>query len=1065
MPLAFADVAWLGASAREMAKAMAQAVQKHLIDRGRYLEAVRLGSPASLQRCEIEVDLPAGKDAVLQPPRRCRHVAFMAEGEEGAPGMGCVPALGVVALAASERLREAVIEAVALEHRRTARAQDVRRQVAASWFETVELVRQPLEVVFHGAEALRRLSEKSAEPLLRQVADEMGVGLRQAVRLLEPLASLRRAMQGQFARSTLVIGAEGSGKTALVQTYARQLRERGGAAPWETSAARLIQALTGQSSWQLALTMLCRELAEGDIVLYVGHLSELFEVGQYQGNSVSLGEALRDPLARGQVMLLAEATPEELARIERRSAGFSALFQQVRLPEMGPDEQERTILAAVAALAADRRVELQPDAVAELIALQRRFSPYSGFPGKGIRFFEELIVHASGQQGRRVISREDALKAFCAETGMPVRMLDARQSMSSEEIDGFFSQRLFGQPEALAVVGNVLAATKAGLARGGRPIASMLLIGPTGVGKTETAKALAEFMFGDARRMIRIDMSEYADPASVLRLLGDLGSGEGVLTAAVRRQPFSVVLFDELEKADPGFFDLLLQVLGEGRLTSGDGLTANFCGSFVLMTSNLGAEVMQRAPIGLLGQGTDPRRHFEQAVQDAFRPELFNRIDHIVSFAALSSAQRAPIFAREIALMRRREGLLERSAELTLDAGVAERLAAWPGDARYGARDVQRVLRREMLLPLAHALAPHAYVTPLAVRIGASAEASARALDVRVELLQRPVDNTALDAAEALSQARRDWLRVSEGPLYVNLLNQLFRLDNERLRHEKKRRRQPHMSHWDATAEGARARELLVVKHTAQALFADVVELEARALLALLGEVDACPGVAEWRERFFAFKKQTFHVMRPASSVCTVGLYAAPALVATLHSAWRELAELAGFAVSSRVVRLGEDTGKAAIARANEQQPAQAGRREEKREDAAPSAYVKYSWPEQGSRKSVIVGFEMEIVGPAVFDYFRREAGLWRIWTGERKSDAWVSVLNTRQSAFDTPDQVHRQHFFDERAVHRQLRQGVLSDPAAGGWRCAFEPVHEWKGALDRQFDALMDRMLRGEDD
>ncbi len=1030
-PLAFPDMAWVGSSAKAMARKMAHAVQTHLIDQGRYLDAVQIADPPALEQHEIEVDHPEGADPLLQPARRCRYVAFLATAGEGARSLGCVPALGVVALAEPERLREALAEAIVLEHRRTGRHSDVRRQVAASWFEQVELHQLPLDLHFHRAEELRRLKEQRSQPLLALVAEEMHVGMRAAVALDDALATLVRAAEGSFARPVLVVGAEGSGKTALIHQYVRERRRRGAGAPWETSAARLIQGLTRDGGWQHALAVLCAELAERDVVLYVGHLAELFEVGQYAGNAVSLGDALREPLARGRLMLLAEATPAELSRIELRSPGFAALFQTVRMPELDEAAQERVMVEAVSALAAEHRVPVAPEAVAELLALQRRFSPYSGFPGKGIRFFEDLILHARGRLP--ALGRDEALEAFCAETGMPRRMLDARQPLDLAEVDDFFRRRLFGQPDALAVVTGLLAATKTGLARSGKPIASMLLIGPTGVGKTETAKALAEFMFGDPRRMIRLDMSEYADPAAVLRLMGDLGQGEGVLIGAVRRQPFSVVLFDELEKAHPSFFDLLLQVLGEGRLTGGDGLTANFCGSFVVMTSNLGAEAMQRAPIGLAARRDDPRRHFEQAVQQAFRPELYNRIDHIVPFAVLGAAERAPIFEREIRLMRQRDGLLERQAELAVHDDVPAGLSQLPGDPRYGARDVQRVLRQQLVLPLAHALAPHPYVSPLALRITA---ADGGGVAVSAEALQRPADNAPVLVADALAEARRLWQRITEGPMVVNLVNQVFRLDKERQRHEKRRRRDPHLPHWDVTEGAARARELGAVQDTAKALLAEILQLEGTALLALVGEQAALPDLAAWQQRFTEFQQRAFHAMRPASGICSVGLYATTRLSPMLLDAWTRTARLAGFECTAQVVRM---------------------------EDDPPGGYLKFPWPQDKGKQSPIVGFELELRGPAVYDYFGRESGLWRIWEEERKSDAWVSVRNVALADLKTPANVHRQHFFDGLPVHRQLKQGQLTDPQADGG-CPFPDEFAWKRLLDRGFQALMGRMMLGEE-
>lgn len=1046
-PLAFPQMAWLNSSAAAMARQMARAVQLHQVDQGQYLDAVRLAHPSGYERREIDVDLPAGADPLLQPARRCRHVAFLSTGAPEEGGIGIVPALGVVAMAETQRLHEVVVEAVTLEHRRTGRLADVRRQIAAGWFEQVELKPQLLDLVFHSAQALRRLQQQRGEPLLDTVADAMNPGRRAATGLAEVLATLARAAEGTYARSVLVVGAEGSGKTALIHEYVRERRRRGAGVPFETSAARLIQGLTRDGGWQHALALLCHELAERDVMLYVGHLAELFEVGQYQGNSVSLADALREPLARGRLMLLAEATPAELSRIELRSPGFAALFQAVRLPEWPEAAQESLMRDAVAALAAEHQVAVAPEAVAELLALQRRFSPYSGFPGKGIRFFEDLLLQA---RGRSELGRDEALEAFCAETGMPRRMLDARLPLDLAEVDGFFRRRLFGQPDALAVVTGLLAATKMGLARTGKPIASLLLIGPTGVGKTETAKALAEFMFGDPRRMVRFDMSEYADPAAVLRLLGDLGQGEGVLIGAVRRQPFSVVLFDELEKAHESFFDLLLQVLGEGRLTGGDGQTANFCGCFVVMTSNLGAELMQRTPMGLVARRDDPRSHFQRVVQDAFRPELFNRIDHIVPFAALSAAERAPIFERELLLMRQRDGLLERAAELSVGDEVPAHLAAAPGDPRYGARDVQRMLRRRVLLPLAHTLAPHAYVAPLAVRITAG---EAEALAVGSELLQRPADTAPLQAAEALAEARRQWQRITDGPLFVNMVNQLFRLDAERQRHEKKRRRMAQLPHWDNTEQAAQARELAAIQQAAHGLFDEILAFEGDALLALVGEATAAPDLEAWRSRFTAFKHRAFHAVRPGSACCTVGLYAAPQLAALLYAAFSERARSAGFTVEAQVVRMGEEPAK----------PPRPGE-----PDAAVPAgdYQKFPWPpaEARPRPGLVVGYEIELRGAVVFDYFRNEAGLWRIWEGDRKSDAWVAVRPCVLKEFQIPQNVHRQHFFDGLAVHRQLKGGQLSDLRAT-WRCSFPDEPSWQRLLDRHFEALMDRMLLGEED
>lgn len=1072
--LACPDAVAVQGSAKRMAQRLGDALQTHLVDQGHTLEALQWLDAPPLERREVVVEFPEGRNPLLQPALRVRHVAF-ATPADAPRGMAFVPVLGVVAIAPPERLQEALAEAVRLESRRRGRRASVRLQVAAQWFDQVEPSPQPLALVFHSAEELRQLQAERTVPLLRSVANVLH-SRGEAVGLAGPREALRHAAEGRFARSVLLVGEQGSGKTALVHHHVRErlLRQVPGDV-WETSAARLIQGLTGEGGWQHALARLCTELQAQQVTLFVGHLVELFEVGQYEGNAVSLGDALREPVARGRVQLIAEATPAELAALELRSPGLSPLFETVRLPELEIAEQERVVVQAVAALAQSNKVGVAPSVVAEILALQRRFSPYSGFPGKGIRFFEELILHVRGSAlvTSPELTRDAAWEAFCAETGMPRRLLDPALPLDLTEVRAFFESRLFGQPEAVDVVLSVLAATKTGLARTGKPIASLLLIGPTGVGKTETAKALAEFMFGDARRMIRLDMSEYADPAAVLRLLGDLGGEEGVLVGAVRRQPFSVLLLDELEKADPAFFDLLLQVLGEGRLTGGDGLTANFCGTIVLMTSNLGAQALQRHPMAMAtpaagAAARDARRHFEQAVQAALRPELFNRIDHVVPYAVLAGEQRVPIFGREIGLMCRREGLRERQLELALDPAAPAVLAAQPGDARYGARDVQRVLRRGLLLPLAHALAPHAGVQPLVVRVAAAAHA-ADGLVVRAEVQQRPLDGTPLRVAEAAAAARRRWQRMVDGPLYVHLLNQSFRFDNEHRRHDKQRRRNTQMAHWDETASAARQRVLKGLRRSVDALQGEIITLEDAALQALLGEGhQGPPDLAPWEARFLALQREVFHAMRPQSGVCTVGVYAPRMLQESLLAAWRALAALAGWTLCVRVVWLRDPAVPTPSAAAPAAKPSRAvvddGDEDDPEEE--PPLYDREVWPLPPGRslpgRTVIVGHELELRGPAVFDQLRAEGGVWRLWQGDRKSDVWVAVHNQPGAELTTPRGVHRRLFFDARPVHRQIKQGCLSD-VDNTWQVDWPDASQWKALLDRHFSRVIERMLQGE--
>jgi ATP-dependent Clp protease ATP-binding subunit ClpC len=299
------------------------------------------------------------------------------------------------------------------------------------------------------------------------------------------------------------------------------------------------------------------------------------------------------------------------------------------------------------------------------------------------------------------------LLVFSRETGIPGAILDEQASLDLTATRAWFDQRLLGQPEALSQVVDLLAMIKSRLARPGKPLASLLFAGPTGVGKTETAKVLAEFLFGDKERLVRFDMSEYADPFASRRLIGGAAEGEGLLTRAIREQPFSVLLLDEFEKAHGDVFDILLQVLGEGRLTDQKGRTADFRNAVVFMTSDLGARGAFRAHLGLVDsrdERANAREHFREAVRDFFRPEMFNRIDALIAFAPLDGPTLRRIVERELELLRNRDGFRLRGVELILSGDIAGYLVRKGYDPRYGARPLKRITENELVTPLASRL-------------------------------------------------------------------------------------------------------------------------------------------------------------------------------------------------------------------------------------------------------------------------------------------------------------------------------------------------------------------------
>jgi ATP-dependent Clp protease ATP-binding subunit ClpB len=315
-------------------------------------------------------------------------------------------------------------------------------------------------------------------------------------------------------------------------------------------------------------------------------------------------------------------------------------------------------------------------------------------------------LQAGAAMLKEEVTEEEIAEVVAAWTGVPVSKLMEGEMAKLVHLEELLHERVIGQDEAVAAVSAAIRRSRAGLSDPDRPIGSFIFMGPTGVGKTELARALAEFLFDDERSMVRIDMSEYMEKFSVQRLIGAppgyVGYEEGgQLTEAVRRRPYSVLLFDEIEKAHPDVFNVLLQVLDDGRLTDGQGRVVSFKNTIIIMTSNVGSQFIQE----FARAGTDEatmKTAVEEALRQTFRPEFLNRIDDIVLFHSLSMEDIAKIV--DIQLAKVRERLAERSVTLEIAPAAVERIALDGFDPVFGARPLKRVIQREVVDRVAKAL-------------------------------------------------------------------------------------------------------------------------------------------------------------------------------------------------------------------------------------------------------------------------------------------------------------------------------------------------------------------------
>jgi ATP-dependent Clp protease ATP-binding subunit ClpC len=522
------------------------------------------------------------------------------------------------------------------------------------------------------------------------------------------LALLTNLFSGEKRQGVLLVGPELAGKTELLSAWLRAERKAGRERRvYATSGSRLIAGMSGFGQWQERVLRVMRAAQDLDALLYFENLGEL--LAQHSTESIDLPGAMKPFLEEGKVRFLGELAPESLDLLESRHPGLFSALTRVRLEPLGARATCEALRARVAwqRQAEPTRSTLADDAVEPLVDLTERYLPSRALPGKAVRLYEEM---RAGLQQERTddgkappLTRERVYSLFSLKTGVPEFLLREDRALLAEDVQAHFRRQLIGQELAVRRVVETLCMVKAGLQPQGKPLATFLFVGPTGVGKTELARLLATFLFGSPERLFRFDMSEFMDAWAADRLIRGNEQGEGLLTRRVRQQPFCVLLLDEIEKAHPAVFDLLLQVCGEGRLTDARGRTAWFHNALIIMTSNLGA-AHRRSPMGIGATATDDTGYYLREVHRHFRPELVNRIDQIIPFHPLTSEQVSEVARLGVEKLRQRRGLLQRGITLDIPPEVTSALAASGYQEAYGARAMRRQLDQQLVVPVARVL-------------------------------------------------------------------------------------------------------------------------------------------------------------------------------------------------------------------------------------------------------------------------------------------------------------------------------------------------------------------------
>jgi len=538
-------------------------------------------------------------------------------------------------------------------------------------------------------------------------------GLKRAVLREDEVGRLHAALTDNSYRPVAVIGPRLCGKTSIIHEHVQRVvskrksvyvNRRG---HWLISPQRLISGMSYVGQWESRLLAIVRESFRRGHVLCFDNFLGLFEAGKSSSSQLSVADVLRSHICRRRVRVLSEMTNGQWGAFQERDRGLADQFQTIHVDATNDDDTLRILIHERKQLEAEFRCEFQLDAIPTVWEIHRRYDRAAAFPGKAAGFMRRIA--AKSMQKR--ISSLDVYKTFCAANGVAIGLLNGQQPLSRRAVVDQLETRIIGQRNGVEASADAVMLAKAGLNDPSKPISTMLFLGPTGVGKTQCAKALAQTMFSDESRMIRFDMNEYSSYSGAARLVGTRRDPDGLLAAAVRRQPYAVLLLDEIEKAHADVFDLLLQVLGEGRLTDSRGRTADFSNTVIVMTSNLGVREAAKQ-IGLNLADSTADHTYAQAARKFFRPEFFNRIDRIVPFSQLSRSEMAEIAKLTIRELLGREGLVSRRTAVRISAGAMNFLVRQGYHARLGARALKRAVESFLGQPVARRLANITRETP-----------------------------------------------------------------------------------------------------------------------------------------------------------------------------------------------------------------------------------------------------------------------------------------------------------------------------------------------------------------